>query len=111
MQKLAGLSSPRFKNNTSHMRRMNLAALVVPGIITAVCVMVGLVTLHEYCAAELAAGAPARCFLPVRSGDVIDSASNLEHLKFAKIAAVSFYAWSSSPPPAPRSPRVDPAVP
>ena len=94
MQKLAGLSSPRFKNNTSHMRRMNLAALVVPGIITAVCVMVGLVTLHEYCAAELAAGAPARCFLPVRSGDVIDSASNLEHLKFAKIAAVSFYAGS-----------------
>ena len=39
-------------------------------------------------------GCPARCFLPVRSGDVIDSASNLEHLKFAKIAAVSFYAGS-----------------
>ena len=94
MQKLASLRSPRFKNNTSHMRRMNLAALVVPGIITAVCVMVGLLTLHEYCAVESAAGAPARCFLPVGSGDVIDSASNLEHLKFTKIAAISFYAGS-----------------
>ena len=94
MQKLASLRSPRFKNNTSHMRRMNLAAVVVPGIITVVCVMVGLLTLHEYCAAELAAGAPARCFFPVRSGDVIDSASNLEHVKFTKIAAISFYAGS-----------------
>jgi signal transduction histidine kinase/CheY-like chemotaxis protein len=94
VQKLVSLRSPRFKNNTSHMRRMNLAALVVPGIITVVCLMVGLLTLHEYCAAELAAGAPARCFLPVGSGDVIDSASNLEHLKFTKIAAISFYAGS-----------------
>ena len=56
MQKLISLrppGSPGTRHATNpHIFRMNLAALVVPGIITGVCVLVGLMTLHEYCLGE-----------------------------------------------------------
>jgi signal transduction histidine kinase/CheY-like chemotaxis protein len=81
--------------------QMNLAALVVPGVISGVCVLVGLMTLHEYCAgagAESLGSAYAlpRCFFPSEklgdSGAHFTAESRV--LSYAKIAAVSFYAAS-----------------
>jgi hypothetical protein len=97
--------------------RMNLAALVVPCVISCVCVLVGLMTLNEYClfagdgdgdaSAAFAESVPhspqKRCF---RHGDQEGLASTVSRfdfahetriLSYAKIAAVSFYAASLLP--------------
>ena len=104
MQRLVNLGPASKYGRTSskaHVMQMNLAALVVPGVISGVCVLVGLMTLHEYCAG---AGAHSlgsaytlpRCFFP--SEKLGDSgahfAAESRVLSYAKIAAVSFYAAS-----------------
>ena len=111
MQRLVNLGPASKYGRTSskaHVMQMNLAALVVPGVISGVCVLVGLMTLHEYCAGAGAreqlvskkslggAYALPRCFFP--SEKLGDSgahfAAESRVLSYAKIAAVSFYAAS-----------------
>jgi len=104
VQRLVNLGPASKYGRTSskaHVMQMNLAALVVPGVISGVCVLVGLMTLHEYCAgagAQSLGGAYAlpRCFFP--SEKLGDSgahfAAESRVLSYAKIAAVSFYAAS-----------------
>ena len=93
-------------SSKAHVMQMNLAALVVPGVISGVCVLVGLMTLHEYCAgAGSKAGgfgdndkedsALPRCFFPSDTsthGAALKQESRV--LSYAKIAAISFYAAS-----------------
>ena len=81
--------------------QMNLAAMVVPGVISGVCVLVGVMTLHEYCGPKRRRVAerqtkPARVFFPSEKlGDVgAHFAAESRVLSYAKIAAVSFYAAS-----------------
>ena len=104
MQRLVNLGPASKYGRTSskaHVMQMNLAALVVPGVISGVCVLVGLMTLHEYCASAGAeslgsAYALPRCFFPSEklgdSGAHFTAESRV--LSYAKIAAVSFYAAS-----------------
>ena len=104
MQRLVNLGPANTYGRTSskaHVMQMNLAALVVPGVISGVCVLVGVMTLHEYCAgagAESLGNAYAlpRCFFPSEKlGDVgAHFAAESRVLSYAKIAAVSFYAAS-----------------
>ena len=90
-------------SSKAHVMQMNLAALVVPGVISGVCVLVGLMTLHEYCAGAGSRGgafsdtnfqALPRCFFP--SDETHGAALKQESrvLSYAKIAAISFYAAS-----------------
>ena len=121
MQRLVNLS-PEIakrtpKSSRQHVVQMNLAALVVPGVISFVCVLVGLMTLHEYCVGgDLNAEEP-RCFFhdsridrvaasvsasiyssrikSYRTSFLSDAfAAESRTLSYAKIAAISFYAAS-----------------
>ena len=111
VQKLISLrppGSPGTRHATSpHIFRMNLAALVVPGIITGVCVLVGLMTLHEYCLGEPDDARDGsdetvpRCFLTtddaarsLYAAKFGESQEQQTTLSYAKFAAVSFYGAS-----------------
>ena len=100
--------SPGTRHATNpHIFRMNLAALVVPGIITGVCVLVGLMTLHEYCLGEPDDARDGsdetvpRCFLTtddaarsLYAAKFGESQEQQTTLSYAKFAAVSFYGAS-----------------
>ena len=110
VQRLVNLGPASKYGRTSskaYVMQLNLAALVVPGVISGVCVLVGLMTLHEYCAgAGSKAGggfgdndkeysALPRCFFPSDTsthGAALKQESRV--LSYAKIAAISFYAAS-----------------
>jgi len=111
VQKLISLrppGSPGTRHATNpHIFRMNLAALVVPGIITGVCVLVGLMTLHEYCLGEPDDARDGsdktvpRCFLTtddaarsLYAAKFGESQEQQTTLSYAKFAAVSFYGAS-----------------
>ena len=111
VQKLISLrppGSPGTRHATSpQIFRMNLAALVVPGIITGVCVLVGLMTLHEYCLGEPDDARDGsdetvpRCFLTtddaarsLYAAKFGESQEQQTTLSYAKFAAVSFYGAS-----------------
>ena len=51
MQKLVNLNPANGagRGGSPSAAKMNLAALVIPGVASLVCVIVGLLTLHEYC--------------------------------------------------------------
>lgn len=109
VQKLINLRPPGASGGTRpttrpHIFRMNLAALVIPGVITVVCVLVGLMTLHEYCLGEPGDGNDGtvpRCFLNTDAASRAlyaakygESKEQQVTLSYAKFAAISFYGAS-----------------
>ena len=80
-------------SSQAHVMQMNLAALVVPGVISGVCVLVGLMTLHEYCVDPGSRALP-RCFFPSDDEHGASFSAESRVLSYAKIAAISFYAAS-----------------
>ena len=81
-------------SSKANVMQMNLAALVVPGVISGVCVLVGLMTLHEYCVDSRGSRELPRCFFPSDEVHGTSSSEESRVLSYAKIAAISFYSAS-----------------
>ena len=68
MQRLVNLRAATGRERDSAKRTMktNLAAFVVPSVISAVCVLAGCIALHEYCAESIPSPGDAALFTPER---------------------------------------------